>query len=82
MTVPTSLVLVGGYGSLCLALVGGGDESHNAAGELHSSGDGYDGLHHAIQNRRAVVVLVNCCARSGRAFFNALASRREEVTAL
>lgn len=36
----------------------------------------------ATQNRRAVVVLVNCCARSGSAFFNALVSMREEVTAL
>ena len=40
------------------------------------------GLSHAMQNRRAVVVLVNCCARSGSAFFNALVSMREEVTAL
>ena len=50
--------------------------------ELNCSGDSYDGLHHAMQKRRAVVVLVNCCARSGRAFFNALVFKREEVTAL
>lgn len=50
--------------------------------ELNCSGDSYDGLHHAMQKRRAAVVLVNCCARSGRAFFNALVSKREEVTAL
>lgn len=31
MTVPTSLVLVGGYGSLCLALVGGGAEGFSNA---------------------------------------------------
>lgn len=31
MTVPTSLVLVGGYGSLCLALDGGGTEGFSIA---------------------------------------------------
>lgn len=66
MAVPASLVLVGGYSSLCLALVGVGTE----------------GFSHATQNRRVVVVLVNYWARSGRAFFKALVSRREEVTIL
>ena len=40
------------------------------------------GLSHAMQNRRAAVVLVNCAARSGSAFFRAAVSRRVEFTAL
>lgn len=39
-------------------------------------------LFYAMQNRREVVERVNCAARSGSAFFNALVSMREEVTAL
>ena len=65
-TVTDPPVVVGGYGSLCLALVGVGTE----------------GFSHATQNRRVVVVLLNRSTTSGRAFFNALVSMREEVTAL